>query len=500
MEQLQQQVSVILLELEHTHLVQVCQYLKCPEPAEGGFSCKNRRALIRMAERKLEEMEESEEEDWVCDYLRELLSFMEEMRGAQKQVNIDPDQSHLSDLKEHYFLLQRSQEQALRDLEEKMRRLSDRLTPLNHSTPEARHTTPHVPPLPEVTLRREFRISGQIGEGGQKDKLSYTSLIHQMEAGLRKGHSEEEVMEAVIRAVTPGLHLRDMLEIKSNLTLSILKTILKGHFREDSASDLYHKLLNISQDPRESAQTFLFRAIELKEKLLWKSSGEDAEEHYSHDLIQRRFLRAIETGLLSDNIKFQVKPYLNDVTVSDETLIERTNEASSLEGERQQKLKKSAMAKSARVCELQTDITGSTLGPPEVREPTTLTSISNEPSPQPKKGKPANSESRVVTHQMLEDLTAEVGEMKKVFLAAMETVMPHQQQRGELNSHPAPRGRYSGQTRQRSRGCIACEEAQRGEQCIHCFRCGETGHVSRGCRRPRQMTGNESGLLRWDQQ
>lgn len=44
----------------------------------------------------------------------------------------------------------------------------------------------------------------------------------------------------------------------------------------------------------ESAQTF-----ELKEKLLWKSTDRD-EEDYSHDLFQRKFLRAIETGLLSD--------------------------------------------------------------------------------------------------------------------------------------------------------------------------------------------------------
>lgn len=34
--------------------------------------------------------------------------------------------------------------------------------------------------LPEVTLRLEFRICGQIGEAGQREKLSYTSLINQI--------------------------------------------------------------------------------------------------------------------------------------------------------------------------------------------------------------------------------------------------------------------------------------------------------------------------------
>lgn len=52
--------------------------------------------------------------------------------------------------------------------------------------------------LPEVTIRRDFKICSQIGEKGQQDKLSYTNLMHQMDRGLVKGHSEAEVMEAVI--------------------------------------------------------------------------------------------------------------------------------------------------------------------------------------------------------------------------------------------------------------------------------------------------------------
>lgn len=83
--------------------------------------------------------------------------------------------------------------------------------------------------LPEVTLRRQFKICGQIGESGQKDKLLYLSLVRQIEIGTEKGHAESEITEAVIRAVSPGLPLRDMLEIKRGLTLSGLFTILRGH-------------------------------------------------------------------------------------------------------------------------------------------------------------------------------------------------------------------------------------------------------------------------------
>lgn len=66
-------------------------------------------------------------------------------------------------------------------------------------------TTVQPTTLPEVTLRREFWICGQNGEAGQKDKLSYTSLINQIESGQCKGHSEVKIIEAVIHALSPGL-------------------------------------------------------------------------------------------------------------------------------------------------------------------------------------------------------------------------------------------------------------------------------------------------------
>lgn len=55
-------------------------------------------------------------------------------------------------------------------------------------------TQPAPLAAPEVTLRKDFRIWGQIGEAGQKDKLSFTSLTNQIEAGLKKGYTETEIL------------------------------------------------------------------------------------------------------------------------------------------------------------------------------------------------------------------------------------------------------------------------------------------------------------------
>ena len=50
-------------------------------------------------------------------------------------------------------------------------------------------------------LRREFKIQGMVGDPGQKDKLGYQSLISQIGSGLKKQYSENEVVNAVVRAV-----------------------------------------------------------------------------------------------------------------------------------------------------------------------------------------------------------------------------------------------------------------------------------------------------------
>lgn len=348
--------------------------------------------------------------------------------------------------------------------------------------------------IPEVTLRRKFRVFGQIGEAGQKEKLSYTSLNNQIESGVRKGYAEAEIIEAVIRAVSPGLPLRELLEIKRDLTLSTLKTILRGHYKIDSSSDLLHRLMNISQEPKESAQSFLFRAIELKEKLLWTCGDEQDEEQFSPELIQRKFLRSVETGLLNDAVKFQVKPYLSDPKVADEVLIEKIGEAANLELERQTKLKKAVTQKSLRLSEVQAveHVCGtkqpmsSEMETQGQRKDTLRKDIViGKDMKKQIQGKETDNE----TAKAIEDLRANVMEMTKVFRETMEAT------RSQFHLPVTPL-----RTERRSKGCRSCQEAQRGEECRHRYRCGQDGHLSRGCRQQRPASGNGRGLLSWTPQ
>lgn len=62
--------------------------------------------------------------------------------------------------------------------------------------------------------RKDFKIAGQIGEPGQKDKLTFSSLARQIESGLSRGYPEHDIIDAVIRTITQGLQLRSYLEGK----------------------------------------------------------------------------------------------------------------------------------------------------------------------------------------------------------------------------------------------------------------------------------------------
>lgn len=42
---------------------------------------------------------------------------------------------------------------------------------------------------------------------------------------------------SAMKSIDPGLTIQDMLEIKNDLTLPQLKSILKGHFKEDCTAN-----------------------------------------------------------------------------------------------------------------------------------------------------------------------------------------------------------------------------------------------------------------------
>ena len=84
----------------------------------------------------------------------------------------------------------------------------------------------------DVSKLKDFKIKGQIGQPNQRDKLSYISLLSQINAGVEKGYSETEICYAVVNSICGDLTIRKYLEtIMKDLTLTKLKQHLIAHFK-----------------------------------------------------------------------------------------------------------------------------------------------------------------------------------------------------------------------------------------------------------------------------
>ena len=139
---------------------------------------------------------------------------------------------------------------------------------------------------------RDFKILGVVGKLGQKDKLGYQALISQIEAGLVKGNSDKEVVSAVDHAVQPGLKLRSYLENMTELPLPRLHKILHFHFHEKNATELYQLLRNITQQPDEYPQSFLMRALTIRQKVISASKESGSGIKYDASSVQSLFLQS----------------------------------------------------------------------------------------------------------------------------------------------------------------------------------------------------------------
>ena len=139
-------------------------------------------------------------------------------------------------------------------------------------------------------LRHEFRIKGQIGEPEQSDKLSFVSLIKQIDCVIGKGNEEHEIIDGVIQVVMPSMKLRSYLETLKGLTLPCLRKILRSHYKEKDSTSLYQGLITMCQGPKESPLSFLFRALDMRQKILFASQEAGSGLSYNPELVQGMFL------------------------------------------------------------------------------------------------------------------------------------------------------------------------------------------------------------------
>ena len=109
---------------------------------------------------------------------------------------------------------------------------------------------------PTSALKKDFRIIGQVGQSGNKDKLAFSGLCRQIDEGLSKGYTEHDVISGVLNAISPASCLSGYLHTVKDLSLVQLKRILRVWLNENSSSELYQNLSVMYQLPNETTQEF----------------------------------------------------------------------------------------------------------------------------------------------------------------------------------------------------------------------------------------------------
>ena len=464
-------IETTLYKVTETKLKETADYLKVSD-TEG----LSKRALIRTIHEHLDGLCEAEK-DYTEDLhtsLEDILAFLCGTPPSLEKTS-DEDKELLERAKEEYNEMQKDFLKMMTEHEQKMNEVKARMQRFSGQADEKQQSNPT--PLPnvsvghsengrpiviedrEVPLRnvfrfRDFKVHGVISDG--KDRISYTNLSKQIESALSKGYEENEIVDAIINAVSPNLHLRSYLESIRNLSLSEVRQILRSHYREKSATEAYQELTNMVQEPSESPLDFLMRALKLRQHILLASQESDSKIRYDQSLLQNVFLNALETGLANETIRNRMRPIFQSPAVTDEFLIREMNTAVTAESERISKF----VARKRSVKTAQT-------------APIAVSDTPQETTPSKPKEQNASKPNPLIVS--LDEVKADIAMIKQSINVSSE------------NKNMSRRSNRS------QSACEDCINKQRREQCDHCFICGSAEHYARGCRK-RKPRGNRGQL------
>lgn len=519
LEELLEEVVGGLNALTRDNLLEVCDFLKISGERRAAVEVKSRISLVTHVMKYLEREGVAELED---EGMSELLLLKDKITDLTTDTDygaVDTEETV------DQAGLQREMEDQ-RNAKQHKEVEFQQLIPINATVSDSQYqpqptrspqvsTQPPVsaqPQQPSPCWRKDFKISGQIGEPGQKEKLSFSSLAHQIENGLSRCYPEIEIVDAVIRAISPGSQLRSYLEGKPNLTLPTLRCILRSHFQEKSATELYKQLASEVQNSKETPQSFLMRVLDLRQKVLFASQESESGLQYDPVLVQRMCFHTLLTGFQNDSIRIDMQPLLQDPGTSDELLLEKLNVACANETERRNKKKFSAPQSATSVSVVQSE--DSPLAKLPAKEAKTKVSPELLTEIQELKTGVAS----------LKGLRAEIAEIKETLQQTRFQPQPYappavrpdrapqppalpQQYYNSYSQSQAPTSiqpqygpnQYANRPVRAPRRCFGCQQTGANERCTHCYRCGSGEHFQAGCksrgmRQPREAPLNGEGL------
>ena len=180
---------------------------------------------------------------------------------------------------------------------------------------------------------RQFKINGTIGDPGQKNCISYSSLCYQIKQGETQGYKDHEIYNGVIKAIEADNPFKEVLELASETyTKDAFMKTLKAHFEERDPNSVFNELRVASQGPKETAHKFVCRCVALKKKVLHMAAAE--KMNFDEVNLNNTFYRTIYTGLRNKEIRNELRQILRDASMSEEDLLVEVSLAAANEKER----------------------------------------------------------------------------------------------------------------------------------------------------------------------
>ena len=171
---------------------------------------------------------------------------------------------------------------------------------------------------------KEFKINGTVGEPGEKGKLTYGSLLHQVNSGIERKFEESEIIAAVIRCITPGNTTRIYLEGRRNLTVTKVMRTMKNHFGEGDVTSVYKQMTGAVQSTKQTAYQFISSMFAMRDRVMELSrQKKSTKRQYSRKLVQEDMQRGIYAGLRDPGIRQDLKHMLRQPNVDDDDLLDK---------------------------------------------------------------------------------------------------------------------------------------------------------------------------------
>ena len=330
--------------------------------------------------------------------------------------------------------------------------------------------------------RRDFKIVGTIGGSVSKENLNYISLCSQIAEGKRKRYPEKEIAQAVKMAVSPSEKLRTYLDSKPDMDLEQVLSFIRSCLREKPVNELFKELNGLGQNANEDAQSFVMRAMELRQKVIISSQAEGSSLKYDEELVQQQFLHTVRTGLSNDCIKARIEPLVRrGVDISDDLLIHELNVIASEEQESKAKKIAAASCQVSSAAASQSHRTGH---------------FEAEQAPE--------SSENALLHG-IRDMQKQMQSLRDEFKQLKSSTTPRHQRNDRSRPHQGGNGKPFGQAPHSnsmaepphyqvpgtaqpplgksniSIGCSACQKDGSVSRCKHCWKCGSADHYLRDC-------------------